>query len=107
MFVYLLLQALVPIANGTEPVEAAMIIGVLRRAETVVTVASIDKQLRIDACHGVKIIAEALLSDCVNTTYDLIVLPVCFFPSHGQYVPSYWKCLICYVEELTLRREQF
>lgn len=68
-------KALVPIANGTEPVEAAMIIDVLRRAETVVTVASIEKQLQIDTCHGVKIVAEALLSDCANTTYDLIALP--------------------------------
>ncbi|KAL1817912.1 hypothetical protein DCAR_0522411 [Daucus carota subsp. sativus] len=69
------LKALVPIANGTEPVEAAMIIDVLRRAETVVTVASVEEQLQIDESHGVKIVAEAFISDCANTTYDLIALP--------------------------------
>ncbi|XP_074365361.1 protein DJ-1 homolog B-like [Apium graveolens] len=68
-------KALVPIANGTEPVEAAMIIDVLRRAETLVTVASVEKELRIYAAHGVRIVAEALLSDCVDTSYDLIALP--------------------------------
>lgn len=56
-----------------------MIIDVLRRAETVVTVASVEEQLQIDESHGVKIVAEAFISDCANTTYDLIALPVCFF----------------------------
>lgn len=35
------------------------------------------------AAHGVKIVVEAFLSDSVNTTYDLIVLPVCFC-SHAR-----------------------
>lgn len=75
----LLLQALVPIANGTEPVEAAMIIDVLRRGETVVTVASVEKQLQVDANHGVKMVAEALISDCADTTYDRSLYHI--FPS--------------------------
>lgn len=58
-----------------------MIIDVLRRGETVVTVASVEKQLQVDANHGVKMVAEALISDCADTTYDLIALPVLFsFP---------------------------
>lgn len=67
---------LVPIANGTEPMEAVITIDVLRRAGADVTVASVEKQLRVDACHGVKIVADAFISDCVDTVYDLVSLPV-------------------------------
>lgn len=66
-----------PIANGTEPIEATMIIDILRRAEANVTVASVEKELVINACHGVKIVADAFISDCANTTFDLVALPVC------------------------------
>lgn len=65
-----------PIANGTEPLEAVVTIDVLRRAGADVTVASVEKQLRVDAGHGVKIVADALISDCADTVFDLISLPV-------------------------------
>lgn len=65
-----------PIANGTEPLEAVVTVDVLRRAGADVTVASVEKQLRVDACHGVKIVADALISDCADTVFDLISLPV-------------------------------
>ncbi|XP_047342553.1 protein DJ-1 homolog B-like [Impatiens glandulifera] len=68
-------KVLVPIANGTEPLEAVVIIDVLRRAGTDVTVASVEKQLQVDACHGIKIVADALVSDCADTVFDLISLP--------------------------------
>ncbi|GFP78653.1 protein dj-1 homolog b [Phtheirospermum japonicum] len=68
-------KVLVPIANGTEPLEAVITIDVLRRAGADVTVASVEKQLCVDACHGVKIVADALISDCADTTFDLISLP--------------------------------
>lgn len=65
-------------ANGTEPLEAVITIDVLRRAGADVTVASVEKQLRVDAAHGVKIVADSLISDCENTAFDLISLPVFF-----------------------------
>ncbi|KAM0003168.1 putative protein/nucleic acid deglycase DJ-1, class I glutamine amidotransferase [Helianthus debilis subsp. tardiflorus] len=68
-------KVLVPIANGTEPMEAVITIDVLRRAGADVTVASVEKELRVDACHGVKIVADALISDCVDTVFDLVSLP--------------------------------
>ena len=71
-----ILQVLVPIANGTEPMEAVIAVDVLRRAGADVTVASVEQQLRIEACHGVKIIADALVSDCGQSAFDLIALPV-------------------------------
>ncbi|MBA0596590.1 hypothetical protein Gorai_013405 [Gossypium raimondii] len=74
-------QVLVPVANGTEPMEAVITIDVLRRSGAEVTVASVEKELRVDACHGVKIVADALVGDCKDTGFDLIALPVSSFPS--------------------------
>ncbi|KAL7143415.1 hypothetical protein ABFS83_08G189300 [Erythranthe nasuta] len=68
-------KVLVPVANGTEPLEAVITIDVLRRAGADVTVASVEKELTVDACHGVKIVADALISDCADVAFDLISLP--------------------------------
>ncbi|KAI4321814.1 hypothetical protein MLD38_035151 [Melastoma candidum] len=68
-------KVLVPVANGTEPIEAVVTIDVLRRAGADVTVASVEKQLRVDAAHGVKLIADAFISDCADAVFDLISLP--------------------------------
>lgn len=65
---------LVPIADGTEELEAVSIIDVLRRAGADVTVASVDN-LEITASRGVKIVADVLITDCEDNTYDLIALP--------------------------------
>ena len=67
-------KALVPIANGTEEIEAVCIIDVLRRAGTSVTVASVE-ELQVTASRGVKLVADQLIDDCVDETYDLIALP--------------------------------
>ncbi|KAF6136810.1 hypothetical protein GIB67_030095 [Kingdonia uniflora] len=68
-------KVLVPIANGTEPMEAVIIVDVLRRAGAEVTVASVEKDLRADASWGLKLIADTLIADCTQTTFDLISLP--------------------------------
>ena len=67
-------KVLIPIANGTEEIEAVCIIDVLRRAGAAVTVASVDT-LQVTASRGVKLVADRLIADCVNETYDLIALP--------------------------------
>ncbi|RWV98902.1 hypothetical protein GW17_00038220, partial [Ensete ventricosum] len=56
-------KVLLPIANGTEPMEAVITIDVLRRAGADVTVASTEKELCVDACWGVKLVADALVAD--------------------------------------------
>ncbi|MEN8126394.1 MAG: DJ-1 family glyoxalase III [Planctomycetota bacterium] len=66
--------ALVAIADGTEELEAVTIIDVLRRAGTQVTVASVGT-LQIKASRGVKLVADCVIADCKNKTFDLIVLP--------------------------------
>lgn len=67
-------HVLVPIADGTEEIEAVTIIDVLRRAEAQVTVASVSA-LQITASRGVKITADCLIEECQNQTFDLIALP--------------------------------
>jgi 4-methyl-5(b-hydroxyethyl)-thiazole monophosphate biosynthesis len=68
-------KVLVPIADGTEEIEAVCIIDVLRRAGADVTVAAVGGRLQITASRGVKIVADLLLDQCCNETFDLIVLP--------------------------------
>lgn len=67
-------RVLVPIADGTEELEAVAMIDILRRAGCDVTVASVAG-LQITASRGVKIVADALISDCNDIQYDLIALP--------------------------------
>ncbi|MCI0499700.1 MAG: DJ-1/PfpI family protein [Planctomycetales bacterium] len=65
---------LVPIADGSEEIEAVVIVDVLRRAGADVTVASVDG-LHITASRGVKLTADCLIGDCKKKQFDLIVLP--------------------------------
>ncbi len=65
---------LVPIADGIEELEAITIIDVLRRSGAVVTVASVD-DLTITSSGGIKIVADILIDDCLDSDWDLIALP--------------------------------
>ena len=67
-------RVLVPVADGTEEIEAVCIIDVLRRAGAEVTVASVGP-LQITASRGVKIVADCSIEDCLNLDFDLIALP--------------------------------
>lgn len=67
-------NVLIPIADGSEDIETASIVDVLRRAGAVVTVASVST-LQVTAAHGLKLVADQLISECVNNSYDLIALP--------------------------------
>ena len=67
-------KVFVAIADGTEELEAVTIIDVLRRAKADVTVASVDAK-QVKASRGVNLVADALISECVGNTYDLIALP--------------------------------
>jgi 4-methyl-5(b-hydroxyethyl)-thiazole monophosphate biosynthesis len=69
-------KVLIPIADGTEPMEAVITIDVIRRSGADVTVASAANNLSVKALHGVKIISDASVSDIANTAFDLIALPV-------------------------------
>lgn len=68
-------KVLVPIADGTEELEAVAIIDVLRRAGTNVNVASVSGNKQITASRGMVIVADNLIQDSLNQDYDLVVLP--------------------------------
>ncbi len=68
-------KALVPIADGTEEIEAACIIDVLRRAGVAVTVASVMGRTNITASRGLLLTADTSISECSDQTFDLIALP--------------------------------
>jgi protein deglycase len=67
-------NVLVPIADGTEEIEAVTIIDVLRRAGAEVTVASVGA-LQVTASRGVKLVADCLIEACKGREFDLVVLP--------------------------------
>src|SRR4030042_1837474 len=72
-------RVLVPIADGSEEIEAVCIIDTLRRAGAEVTVATVETQnlasLQVTASRGVKLVADARIADCASQTYDCIALP--------------------------------
>ncbi len=73
--------ALVPIADGTEEIEAVCVIDVLRRAGVEVTVAAVGPDgapaatMAVTASRGTVLVADARLEDVATAAYDAIVLP--------------------------------
>lgn len=67
--------ALVPIADGSEEIEAICIVDTLRRAGISVTVASVMDHLQITASRQAKLVADVLIAECLDKTYDVIALP--------------------------------
>ncbi len=67
-------KVLVPIANGSEELEAIAIIDTLRRAGAEVTVASVQ-DLQITGSCQTKIVADRLISECLAENWDMIALP--------------------------------
>lgn len=69
-----MIKILIPIADGSEEIEAVTLINVLRRAGFQVIVAGVT-QRGITGARGVHLIADKSLSDCENETFDGIFLP--------------------------------
>lgn len=68
-------KVLIPIADGSEEIEAVTTADVLRRAKAEVTLASVMPNRRITASRGVVIEADCSLDDCTDSQWDLIALP--------------------------------
>ncbi len=68
-------SALIPIADGTEEMEAVILIDVLRRAGVTVTVASVANTAMITASRGVQLQADCTLNMLTQMEWDLIALP--------------------------------
>lgn len=67
-------RVLVPIADGSEELEAVTIIDILRRADIHVTVASLDGEI-ITASRGVRLQPDTDLGSALADDYDMVVLP--------------------------------
>ncbi|ASP38851.1 hypothetical protein CHH28_09225 [Bacterioplanes sanyensis] len=63
------------IAHGTEEIEALTCIDVCRRAGIDTTIAAVGDELQVKAAHGVTLTADCLAADCVNQTWDAVILP--------------------------------
>jgi 4-methyl-5(b-hydroxyethyl)-thiazole monophosphate biosynthesis len=70
----MVLDVLVPIADGIEELEAVTIIDVLRRAGVQVTVASVGT-LQVTASRGVKLLADVQIDRCRDKEFACIALP--------------------------------
>jgi len=76
-------KVLLAVADGVEEIETVTVLDVLRRAGAEVVVATVaatsvtvgDKNLQIATTHGLKLIADKNIRDCVDEDFALIVLP--------------------------------
>ncbi len=68
------MKALVPIANGSEEMEAVIIIDTLRRAEWDVTVVGLTDGT-IEASRGVKLVPDTAFEQVDPADFDIILLP--------------------------------
>ncbi|MBM4131009.1 DJ-1/PfpI family protein [bacterium] len=74
-------RVLVPVADGTEEIEAVCIIDVLRRAGADVTVAGVGPggeramSLEFRASRGVRLVADAHVEDVAGETWEAVLLP--------------------------------
>jgi 4-methyl-5(b-hydroxyethyl)-thiazole monophosphate biosynthesis len=70
-------NVLVPIADGSEEIETTGIQDTLVRAGCTVTLASVmpDKKTTCKMSRGLNILADKTIDECVDETWDAIVLP--------------------------------
>lgn len=66
--------ALIVLAGGFEEVEAVTIIDVLRRAGVKVVAASLGEPL-VEGAHGIKVMADTVLTEVAGRLFDAMVLP--------------------------------
>ena len=67
-------KVLVPIANGSEEMEAVIIIDILRRAQWDVVVAGVDAGL-ITASRGVRLMPDKYWSTIQPSEFDILMIP--------------------------------
>jgi 4-methyl-5(b-hydroxyethyl)-thiazole monophosphate biosynthesis len=67
-------KVLVPIADGSEELEAISIVDILRRAEVDVVIASLSGEM-ITASRGTKIVPDMSLDEALEQEFDMVVLP--------------------------------
>lgn len=67
-------KVLVPLANGTEEMEAVIVIDILRRAQWTVTAVGIEPGL-LTASRGVRLMPDTLWEDINPADFDILMIP--------------------------------
>ena len=67
-------NALIPLAQGCEEMEAVTVVDLLRRAGIEVTTAGLDEQ-PVHASRGMVLVPDTTLDEALQHSYDIIVLP--------------------------------
>jgi protein deglycase len=67
-------RILVPLAPGFEEIEAITIVDILRRAGADVKMAALKKR-NVEGSHGLKIVADTVLEEALQESWDMVVLP--------------------------------
>lgn len=68
-------KVIVAVANGSEEIETLAPVDILRRAGADVTLAAIGSSLQVTLSRGCKVLADTLIDQVKDQTYDLIVVP--------------------------------
>ncbi|WP_067518334.1 DJ-1 family glyoxalase III [Endozoicomonas ascidiicola] len=70
-------QVLVPVADGSEEIEAVTVINTLRRSGAQVTVAScnVDGNIEITASQQTRLTADTHIKNCFNNPFHMIAVP--------------------------------
>ncbi|KAG2305579.1 hypothetical protein Bca52824_025327 [Brassica carinata] len=68
-------QILVPIAEDSEEIEAIALVDILRRAKANVVIAAVGNSLEVVGSRKAKLVADVLLDEVAEKSFDLIVLP--------------------------------
>jgi 4-methyl-5(b-hydroxyethyl)-thiazole monophosphate biosynthesis len=68
------MKALIPIANGSEEIEAVIIVDTLRRAKWDVTVAGLTAGI-LTASRGVRLVPDTIWDQINPDDYDVLLLP--------------------------------
>jgi len=70
------ISVLVPIANGSEEIEAVTIVDTLVRGGACVTLAAVSSSsLQVRCSRGVELVADRFMSDCQGEEWDMIACP--------------------------------
>lgn len=68
-------RAAVFLATGYEECEALLVVGLLRRAGIDVDIVAVTEESEVISSHGVRVLADKLLSDISADDYTLLFLP--------------------------------
>ena len=68
-------RVLLLLSTGFEEMEVVAPLDLLRRAGIEVISAAVGADTTVTGSHGISILADARLDDCLETAYDMVILP--------------------------------